>query len=344
MRESDQLGFGVVGINQRIRRTILGGLTRARRARLAAVVSRDPRKAAETAEEFGCAAYTSLAAMLADPAVDVVFVCTPHHLHRPMSLEALAAGKPVICEKPLALTVADATEMAAAAERAGLPNAVNFTYHSLGGHCFVERLLAEGTIGQLRHLHLTYWQARQKLPGAKPMDALLDVGSHLLDLMCWWSDAGGAGEICSIVSQEGGRDADAPRPIWTAMARTDRDALISIAADRVAAGWRNGMECRLVGDTGSIGLTYDTDTVEVRLARFGDGRPEGEFRPAPIPPDLQVNYQDFPAYHVDRLAAALQGDEPFPDFRYGLRVQRLIEAAQASSRDGQWHEVTGMRR
>src|SRR6185437_16632925 len=129
-----RLGFGVVGVNPRIRRTILGGLARSSRARLVAIVSRDAEKAARAASEFDCAGYTSLSAMLADASVDVAFVCTPHHLHRPMSIEALAAGKLVVCEKPMAVSVAEAEDMTAAARRTGLATAVNFTYHSLGGH------------------------------------------------------------------------------------------------------------------------------------------------------------------------------------------------------------------
>jgi predicted dehydrogenase len=335
---SDRLGFGVVGINQRVRRSILSGLVKARRARLAAIASRDPEKAAETASEFGCAGYPSLAELLKDSAVDVVFICTPNHLHHPMAIEALVAGKWVVCEKPVATSVAEAAEMVAAANAAGVPTAVNFTYHSLPGHRFVERLLQERTIGQLRHVTLNYWQARQRLPGAKATDALFDVGSHLFDLVHWWCDLGEAGELTAIVSQEGGPDDVPAPPLWTAMARTDRGALVSIQADRIAAGWRNGMDCSLVGDKGTISLRFDTDTAEVRVARFGDGSPEGQLRTIPIPEDLQVSYQDFPAYHIDRLAAALQGDDAFPDFHYGLRVQRALEAAQAAGRERRWVE------
>lgn len=333
------LGFGVVGINQRVRRAILSGLARSQRTRLAAVVSRDPQKAAETAQEFDCAAYTSLAEMLRDPAVQAVFIATPNPLHHPMALDALAAGKMVVCEKPLAMNVAEAEDLVSAAERAGVPTVVNFTYHSLSGHRFVERLLAEGTIGQLRHLSLSYWQARQRLPGAKSTDALFDVGSHLFDLACWWCDLGGAGALSLIASQEGGlADVPAP-PLWSAMVRTEQGALVTIQADRVAAGWRNGMDCWLVGDAGTINLLFDTDSAEVRLARFGDGSPEGRLQTIQIPEDLQVSYQDFPGYHVDRLAAALQGDGSYPGFRYGLRVQRALAAAQEAGREGRWVEV-----
>ncbi len=337
--DDGRLGFGVVGINQRVRRSILAGFGRSRFARLAAVCSRDLEKARQTAEEFGGTPYASFPAMLADPAVEVVFICTPHSLHCPMSLAALSAGKHVVCEKPLALTLAEAEEMVAAAERAGVRTAVNFTYHSLPGHRLIAREITAGTIGTVVHVSLTYWQARQRLPGATPGDALLDIGSHLVDLATWWTAVGGAGEIRAIVSQEGGRD-EAP-PIWAALARTDRGALVTFQANRVAAGWRNGMECSVVGTDGMLSLVFDTDTAEVRCARFGSGRPEGILSTVPIPADLWVSYHDFPPFHLDRIVRGLRGEEEFPDFRYGLRCQRILDAAQRSGRNRQWIEIPG---
>lgn len=333
----DRLGFGVVGVNPRIRRSVLAGIVQSSRGRLVAVCSRDSGKAQQTAQEFGATGYTSYGDLLADPAVEVVFICTPNSLHHPMAIEAFAAGKWVVCEKPLAVTLAEAEEMAAAAERAGVPNAVNFTYHSLPGHAFVARLLSEQTIGALRHLDLTYWQARQALPGARPADARLDVGSHLVDLACWWCDLANGGSVRSITSQEVGPPDRAP--IWMALARTDRGALLALQADRVAAGWRNGMACWLVGETGTLSLSFDTDTAEVRLARLHQGAPEGELHRVPIPADLWVSYQQFPAYHVDRLCASLIGEGYFPDFRYGLRVQRVLEAARVAAREDRWVPV-----
>ena len=90
------LGYGVVGVNTRVRRTILSGIAQSNRARLAAVCSRDQAKARAMTAEFGGTPYTALPDLLADPSVDVVFICTPHGLHRPMSIDALRAGKMVI--------------------------------------------------------------------------------------------------------------------------------------------------------------------------------------------------------------------------------------------------------
>jgi predicted dehydrogenase len=332
------LGFGVVGINSRVRRAILTGLRQSSRARLVAVCSRDPAKAAATAADFDCTGYASYPALLADPAVDVVVVCTPHAQHHPMTMAALAAGKQVVCEKPLACTVADAEAMLAAAERSGRPSLVNFTYHSLAGHRLVARLLQAGAIGAVRYLDLAYWQARLALPDAPLGDALLDVGSHQIDLAQWWLDAGDGGAIVAVTGQVQ-RLPNGTIPTWAGLARTDRGALVTFQANRRAAGWRNGMECRLIGETGCLYLRFDTDAVAVELARLGDGSAEGVARPVPIPDDLQVSYRGFPAFQVDRWVAALRGEGDFPTFADGVRCQRVIAAVQAAEREPGWVTV-----
>jgi predicted dehydrogenase len=332
------VGYGVVGINTRVRRTILNGIAKSSRARLAAVCSRDEGKARQTTTELGGTPYTALADLLADPAVDVVFICTPHALHRPMAIEALRAGKLVICEKPLALRLDEADEMADAAREAGRPNLVNFTYHSLPGPRFVERLLREQTIGRLLHLDFSYWQARQRLPGAVPASALLDVGSHQVDLAHWWCEAGGAGVIAEVTAQELA-STELGVPIFSALARTSGGSMVTIQANRAAAGWKNGMVGRFVGEHGTITLTFDTDQTTVELARFGDGSAEGIPRVLRLPTEFEVSYADFPVYHIDRLTAALLGEIDFPDFAYGRRCQALLEAIHTSAEQHRWVEI-----
>jgi predicted dehydrogenase len=229
----------------------------------------------------------------------------------------------------------EAEEMAAVARATQLPAIVNFTYRSLPGQRFVAQLLASGVVGYLHHLDLTYWQARQALPGALPTDALMDVVSHQVDLALWWGGVGGTGDVTLLASLEERRDRGNV-PIFAALARTTAGAIVSFQADRVAAGWRNGMVCRIVGDTGTVTLTFDTEVAEVDVARFGDGRPEGTARRLAIPPDLAVSYPDFPAFHVDRLVGALSGEIEFPDFDHGLRCQRLLAAMRRSVDEARW--------
>lgn len=332
------LGYGVVGINQRVQRSILNGIARSGRARLVAVCSRDAEKARATAEEYGATPYVGLAYLLADPDVDVVFICTPHAAHYPMALASLRAGKMVICEKPLTANLSEARELAAASRLASQPNLVNFTYHSLPGPQFVERLLREGTIGPLSHLDFSYWQARQRLPGAVPGDALLDVGSHQVDLAMWWGAAGGAGAISEVVAEE------TPMvglgiPRFSALARYTTGATATIQANRTAPGWRNGMVARFIGEVGTLTLTFDTDSTRVELARLGEGSAEGIARVIPLPEDLGVSYPEFPPYHIDRLTAGLLGEIPFPDFAYGLNCQEILEAIRDSARRHAWISV-----
>ena len=96
---------------------------------------------------------------------------------------------------------------------------------------------------------------------------------------------------------------------------------------------------RSIGERGTLTLTFDTDTTRVELAQLGDGSPEGVSREVPMPTDLAVSYADFPAYHIDRLTAGLLGENPFPDFSYGLRCQELLEAIRASARRHRWISV-----
>jgi predicted dehydrogenase len=93
------------------------------------VADSDPSRAARAARELGFRRSTGeWRELVADPDVDLVVVCTPNHLHRDMALAAIAAGKHVSCEKPLALSADDACEMAMAADRAGLCHLVGFNY------------------------------------------------------------------------------------------------------------------------------------------------------------------------------------------------------------------------
>ncbi len=332
---SRRLGIGVVGVNPRIRRSILNGIKFSNRGFVAGVVSREPARATEATREYGGNPYTTIGDLIDDPAVDAVFICTPFALHHSMSLEVLRRGKPVICEKPLARTLAEAEEMAQTAAALGLPNVVNFTYHSLPGHRFIAQLLHSGQIGRLRHIALTYWQARQRLPNAIPSDALMEVGSHEIDLALWWIDAGGGGDIVEMTGDQSWQDNGAAS-IFTVIGRTTLGGAVSIQANRVAAGWRNGMDCRLIGDDGSIVLTFDTDQTEVRVAKFGEGSAEGTLKVVPVPADLSVSYADFPAFHVDRLIAGLEGEIDFPDFHYGLRCQRVLDAIRRSTDERRW--------
>jgi predicted dehydrogenase len=140
-------------------------------------------------------AYPTLADLLADDSVDVVHVTSPNDLHVEQALAALAAGKHVICEKPLAMTAADSARLVAAAAKTSLVNATNFNirYYPLNQHA--HELVAGGGLGDVRLVTGHYfqdwllldtdWNWRLQPDRGGALRAVGDIGSHWLDLMTY---------------------------------------------------------------------------------------------------------------------------------------------------------------
>jgi predicted dehydrogenase len=157
------------------------------------VVGSDPVRAGRKAEVASLPrVYDSVEALLADPAIDVVHIATPNHLHAPQVRAVLAAGKHVVCEKPLALTAADARDLVERADTARLVHAVcfNLRFYPL---CHQARaLVRDGAIGAPRFITGHYlqdwllletdWNWRLVPDEAGTLRAVADIGSHWLDL------------------------------------------------------------------------------------------------------------------------------------------------------------------
>lgn len=176
------LGVGVVGLGE-IGQFHLGGYERTAGARVVAVAELDEGLRTTTAERLGATGYDDYRRLVEDPAVDIVSVCLPHHLHKPVTLAAIAAGKAVLVEKPLALTVEECDEIVAAAEAAGVTVGVQHNQLFHGPQVKARELIASGAIGrpvQLR-LHLSIggklegWRADPKATGG---GLLFDAGVH----------------------------------------------------------------------------------------------------------------------------------------------------------------------
>ena len=151
-------------------------------------------KAESKAAELGIPrAYTSLEEMLADPAVDIVHLATPNHLHHPHARAALLAGKHVVCEKPLAMTSTQSAELVQLAKEKGLVNAVNFNIRMYPLAQQARSMVQSGELGELFILQGSYlqdwlllptdwnWRLEPELGGT--LRAVGDIGSHWLDLL-----------------------------------------------------------------------------------------------------------------------------------------------------------------
>src|SRR5689334_14613645 len=140
-------------------------------------------------------AYATLEEILGDPTVDVVHVTSPNHLHVPQASAILAAGKHVVCEKPLAMTADESRGLAERAAASGLVNAVNFNIRFYPLHQHVRERVAAGDLGEVRFvtghyfqdwlLHDTDWNWRLEPDQGGALRAVGDIGSHWLDLMAF---------------------------------------------------------------------------------------------------------------------------------------------------------------
>jgi predicted dehydrogenase len=160
------------------------------------VLGSTPERGAARADALGVRhAYASLDEILADPTVDVVHVTSPNHLHVPQASAILAAGKHVVCEKPLAMTAAESATLVAQAEASGLVNAVNFNIRFYPLHQHVREVVAAGDLGDVRFVTGHYfqdwllldtdWNWRLEPDKGGALRAVGDIGSHWLDLMAF---------------------------------------------------------------------------------------------------------------------------------------------------------------
>ncbi|HTT52704.1 MAG TPA: Gfo/Idh/MocA family oxidoreductase [Streptosporangiaceae bacterium] len=173
--------------------------------RLVAVADTDRARAADVARRYGYArAEPGWADVAAAPDVDAVSVATANHQHREMVAGLLAAGKHVLCEKPLAASYADAQAMTAAAEASGLVAAVGYVYRRSPAISAVRELVADGEVGEIIQFTGRYWEDYALDPatplswryqGGTGSGALADLGSHLVDV---------AEQLCGPLTGVGG--------------------------------------------------------------------------------------------------------------------------------------------
>lgn len=166
------------------------------RPELAVVVGRDADRAAEAATRLGWAeSATDWREVVTRDDIDLIDICTPGDTHAEIAIAALEAGKHVLCEKPLANTVEEAEEMTAAAEKAranGVRSMVGFTYRRVPAIGLARQLVAEGRLGDIRHVRAQYlqdWISDPEAPMSWRLDkekagsgALGDIGAHIVDL------------------------------------------------------------------------------------------------------------------------------------------------------------------
>ncbi|MCC8247742.1 Gfo/Idh/MocA family protein [Saccharothrix luteola] len=330
--------------------------------RLAVLGGRDPVRTKDAATKYGWAAVeTDWRALVARDDVGLVDICTPGDTHAEIALAALAAGKHVLCEKPLANTVAEAEAMAAAAEEAagrGVRSMVAFNYRRVPAIALARRLVEEGRIGEVRHVRAVYlqdwlsdpsspmtWRMRKEKAGS---GALGDLGAHIVDAAQYVTGdliTGVSATTETFVRSRPDGDGFADVTVDDAavfLARFSSGALGTFEATRYALGRKNSMRLEVNGTRGSLAFDFESMN-ELSVFSADDGSAAG-FRRILVteadhpyvgawwPPGHLLGYEHtFTHEAADFLTAIGGGVDPSPSFADGLRVQRVLAAVEESA-------------
>jgi xylose dehydrogenase (NAD/NADP) len=222
MNSDQKLRWGVLGYARIAREVVMPAIERAGNSRLQALGSRDASKLAAAKEKFPALSglYPDYDSVLRDPAVDAVYIPLPNALHHEWVLRAAAAGKHVLCEKPLGLTAVQVREMISAAERHGVTLMEAFMYRYTERTRAVQEVLRAGSLGEIRQVNATFRfllanPASIKLRPELGGGSLYDVGCYPVNFIGMVADAaaggapGAGGQPASVAVEcvrEGGID------------------------------------------------------------------------------------------------------------------------------------------
>jgi predicted dehydrogenase len=349
---------------------------------LKVLCGRDPDRAAEAANRLGWEeSQTDWQRLVVRDDIDLVDICTPGDTHAEIAIAALAAGKHVLCEKPLANSVEEAEEMTAAAERAaanGVRAMVGFTYRRVPAIALARQLVAEGRIGEIRHVRAQYlqdWIADPEAPLSWRLDkekagsgALGDIGAHIIDLTQYITAeriTEVSGQLETFVKERplaaehaglSGSAGEGSGPVTVDdaavfIARFTGGGLGVFEATRFATGRKNAIRIEVNGSAGSLAFDFeDMNVLELYDAsepaetagfrRILVTEPGHPYVAAWWPPGHGLGYEHgFTHQVVDLVRAIAEGAQPAPSFADGLQVQRVLAAVETSSDTRTWQPI-----
>ena len=378
---TESLGVGMVGYafmgaaHSQAWRTAPHAFDLPLRPVLTALCGRDPEATAAAARRYGFdAAETDWHALLEREDVQLIDICTPGDSHAEIAVAALDAGKHVLCEKPLANTVAEAEAMAVAAGQAqvrGIRSMVGFNYRRVPALALARELIASGRAGEIRHVRASYlqdwladpafpltWRLQREHAGS---GALGDLGAHIVDLAQFLTGqliAGVCGVATTFVPKRpipGGSGATGPVTVDDAVAFTARlesGGLASFEATRFATGRKNALRIEINGSRGSLAFDLERlnelefcdavdDEATAGFRRILVTEPGHPYLSAWWPPGHVLGWEHTFTHQVRDLVTAIgEGADPEPSFADGLQVQHVLAAVAASAAAGsQWTPV-----
>jgi predicted dehydrogenase len=341
-------GFGAL--------TQIPGFQRSAGVEVVAVTSGREQRARQVAAKFGIGAgYSDYRQMLAEQQLDLVSIATPPALHHEMALAAVGHGCAVLCEKPFALDLAQAREMLAAAERAGVVHAVDHEFRYLPARARLKELVEQGYLGELRTVRINalsdilidaasrrwiWWSDRAQGGGI-----LGAFGSHLIDSLSWWF--GPIVEVSAQLDTFVTQRQLAGSKEWREVTADDQAvALFRLANGAQATFFLSGVtrpgqsrfeaygsEGTLIGDGDrQLGARGKAALEPIELAAGPALQPGDDFRISPF-----ISF-------LERFLPTLRGtsDQQVASFRDGVYVQAVMDAMHQSNDEGRTVRVESL--
>lgn len=298
--------------------------------------------------------FTSLEDMLTWGEFDGVSNVTPDNVHYPTTMQVLAAGKHILCEKPLATNQAHAQEMAEAAKKANVINMVNLSYRNVSAVQHAAQMVAEGAIGNIKHFEASYLQSWLTQPawgdwktestwlwrlsskhGSKGV--LGDVGIHIIDYVTFIANSLPKNLSCQLHTfhkAEGDQIGEYPldaNDSFVMNMQFENDAIGTISATRFASGHHNDLRLRIYGDKGGLEISFENEVSKLTACLEPDL--ESATWHEIKTPEVPTNYQ--------RYIAAIRGEgEPIPTFERGAQLQKILDFAEQDSKTSKPQKIT----
>lgn len=347
--------------------------------RLKVICGRDRAGAEAAARQFGWEEVeTDWRKVVERKDIDVIDISTPGNVHCEQALAAAAAGKHIVCEKPLANTLPEAQQMLRAVEKAGVKHMLMHNYRKIPAVVFAKKLIEDGRVGDVYHYHGAYlqdwimdpefplvWRLQKKLAGS---GALGDIGSHAADLARFLN-----AEFDSVVAHLTTFIKERPLPgagagAWGAkgsagkgkvtvdddanfLARFKNGSVGVFESSRFCGGRRNYNTFQVYGSKGSLAFNLERMN-ELEFYDRTDPQAEQAFKTIMVtegvhpyvgawwPPGHIIGYEHTFVHAIHDFLTALEKDTlPEPNFRDGVRNQSILDAIERSSKSGRWERV-----
>ncbi len=349
----------------------------------AVLCGRDGAWAAEAAQKFGFAEVeTDWRRLVARPDIDVIDITAPSNAHKEIAIAAAEHGKHVFCEKPLALTTADARDILSAVQKAGVKHQVGFNYRFVPALALAKQMIGQGKIGRVFHFRGTFlqdWIIDPDFPKVWRLDKSVagsgshgDLGAHVIDaarfLVGEFAQVVGMSEtfvkerpvVERMTGLSGKAGADAPKAAVDVDDATafliafENGAMGTIEATRFAAGHKNAMSFEINGDRGSLKFEFERMNELQYFSRDDEPGLQG-WRLIQVSEGLHpywshwwpgghvIGYEHTFVHELYEFAQCIAQDRPCsPGFEDGVRCCQILDAVDLSIARRAWVDVASV--